>query len=176
MNFTICVFIMPKILCLSLVKVFWILLAYLINVISSYETNNWEIDSFVPDGPFIYPLEASENLTVFLCFQGLEKEWTGNKWVKYGEKFLIQNGKDSKNAHQDLVLLKFTKKYIYIFFNFIKKCLCYININTATIFLHDILPYPVSNYLLKVNNRNTRTRCEICSKLTIKTPERRHLF
>ena len=28
-------------------------------------------------------------------------------------------------------------------------------------------------YLLKVNNRNTRTRCEICSKLTIKTPERR---
>ena len=25
-------------------------------------------------------------------------------------------------------------------------------------------------YLLKVNNRNTRTRCEICSKLTIKTP------
>ena len=26
-------------------------------------------------------------------------------------------------------------------------------------------------YLLKVNNRNTRTRCEICSKLTIKTTE-----
>ena len=32
---------------------------------------------------------------------------------------------------------------------------------------------PVSIYLLKVN-RNTRTRCEICSKLTRKTPERRH--
>ena len=32
---------------------------------------------------------------------------------------------------------------------------------------------PSSIYLLKVNNRNTRTRCEICSKLTIKTPERR---
>ena len=28
-------------------------------------------------------------------------------------------------------------------------------------------------YLLKVNNKNTRTRCEICSKLKIKTPERR---
>ena len=28
-------------------------------------------------------------------------------------------------------------------------------------------------YLLKVNNRNTRTRCEICSQLTIKTPKRR---
>ena len=28
-------------------------------------------------------------------------------------------------------------------------------------------------YLLKVNNRNTRTRCAICSKLTIKTAELR---
>ena len=27
-------------------------------------------------------------------------------------------------------------------------------------------------YLLKVNNRNTRTKCKICSKLTIKAPER----
>ena len=25
--------------------------------------------------------------------------------------------------------------------------------------------------MFKVNNRNTKTRCEICSKLTIKTPE-----
>ena len=33
----------------------------------------------------------------------------------------------------------------------------------------------VGNYLLKVINRNTRTRCGICSKLTIKTPERCHL-
>ena len=33
---------------------------------------------------------------------------------------------------------------------------------------------PGGIYLLKVNNRNTRTRCAICSKLTIKTPERRH--
>ena len=32
---------------------------------------------------------------------------------------------------------------------------------------------PAGIYLLKVNNKNTRTRCEICSKLTIKTPERR---
>ena len=26
--------------------------------------------------------------------------------------------------------------------------------------------------LAKVNNKNTRTRCEMCSKLTIKKPER----
>ena len=34
-------------------------------------------------------------------------------------------------------------------------------------------PNPAGIYLLKVNNINTRTRCEICSKLTIKTPEQR---
>ena len=28
--------------------------------------------------------------------------------------------------------------------------------------------------MFKVNNRNTRTTCEICSKLTIKTPEQHH--
>ena len=33
---------------------------------------------------------------------------------------------------------------------------------------------PFGNYMFKVYNRNTRTRCEICSKLTIKTPERRY--
>ena len=32
---------------------------------------------------------------------------------------------------------------------------------------------PAGNYKFKVNNRNTRTRYEICSKLTIKIPERR---
>ena len=39
--------------------------------------------------------------------------------------------------------------------------------------------YPAGNDMFKVNNRNTRARCEICpkltrkipSKLTIKTPE-----
>ena len=39
---------------------------------------------------------------------------------------------------------------------------------------HGLGHYPAGIYLLKVNDRNTRTRCEICSKLTIKTPERRH--
>ena len=30
---------------------------------------------------------------------------------------------------------------------------------------------PAGNYMFKVNNRNTNTKCEIFSKLTIKTPE-----
>ena len=33
---------------------------------------------------------------------------------------------------------------------------------------------PVANYMFKVNNRNTGTGCEVCSKLTVKTPEQRY--
>ena len=36
---------------------------------------------------------------------------------------------------------------------------------------YPIINCPTGNYMFKVNNRNTRTRCEICSKLTI---ARRH--
>ena len=32
---------------------------------------------------------------------------------------------------------------------------------------------PAGNYIPKVNNKNTRATCQICSKLRIKTPERR---
>ena len=51
-------------------------------------------------------------------------------------------------------------------------CVARITITTITI----ITPseFPGGNYMFKVNNRNTRTRREICSKLTIKTIERRH--
>ena len=35
---------------------------------------------------------------------------------------------------------------------------------------------PALNYMFKVNNRNTKTRYELCSKLTIKTPERRRIY
>ena len=33
---------------------------------------------------------------------------------------------------------------------------------------------PTRNHMFKVNNRNTRTRYEICTKLIIKTPQRHH--
>ena len=33
---------------------------------------------------------------------------------------------------------------------------------------------PAGIYLFKANNRNTSTRCEVCSKLGVKTSERRH--
>ena len=37
--------------------------------------------AFVPNAPFLYPLKTSENLTVFWCFQGIEKGYVGNEWV-----------------------------------------------------------------------------------------------
>ena len=33
---------------------------------------------------------------------------------------------------------------------------------------------PAGKYMIKISNRNSRTMCEICSKLTKRTPERRH--
>ena len=41
---------------------------------------------------------------------------------------------------------------------------CALNLNSYS-------TIPAGIYLLKVNNRNARTRCEICSKLTIKIPD-----
>ena len=51
--------------------------------------------------------------------------------------------------------------------------LCQVTVSCESLALNlmDHLP----NRQLHVNNRNNRTRCEICLKLTIKTPERRHL-
>ena len=48
------------------------------------------------------------------------------------------------------------------------KFLTEVHFQTATI--------AADNNMIKVNNTNTRTRCEVCSKLTIKTSERRVLL
>ena len=37
---------------------------------------------------------------------------------------------------------------------------------------HDGVYSPAGIHLFQLNNRNSRARCEICSKLAIKTPER----
>ena len=36
-------------------------------------THTLVCNPFVPNAPFLYPLKASENPTVFLCFQGKRK-------------------------------------------------------------------------------------------------------
>ena len=53
--------------------------------------------------------------------------------------------------------------------NNVKSCHVFLKNNMQNLVLKT---NPAGIYLRKVNNRNTRTRCEICSMLTIKTPER----
>ena len=75
-----------------------------------------------------------------------------------------------------LELFAYNSSYIHI-----TRVICMYNSINVTIFCHrnkKIQPlagtyYPAGIYLLKVNIRNTRARCEIYSKLTIKIPERR---
>ena len=38
----------------------------------------------------------------------------------------------------------------------------------------DLCISPAKHHLFKVNNRNTKKRCEICSKSTMKTSQKRH--
>ena len=45
----------------------------------------------------------------------------------------------------------------------------------SSLSLFDVF-YSVGIYMFKANDRNTRTRCEIYSKLTLKILERRHMF
>ena len=45
-------------------------------------------------------------------------------------------------------------------------CVCW-NVNSRCLY-PGFNANPAGNYMFKVNNRNTGTRCEICSKLTIK--------
>ena len=47
-------------------------------------------------------------------------------------------------------------------------------IRISNIVSHKRLLKPSFHFMFKVNNKNTRTSCEICSKLRISTPERRH--
>ena len=38
------------------------------------------------------------------------------------------------------------------------------------------LEFPAHIFLLKVNSRNSRTRCKICSNLRVMSPERRQSY
>ena len=98
--------------------------------------------------------QKTENLAVFWCFQGVEKGCTWKKWVnnskfphRWKTKLILFISKHQRIAR------KTRFKYIWVYSE---------------------VPIPANIYLFKVNNRNTTKRCEICSKLTIKTPTRRH--
>ena len=64
--------------------------------------------------------------------------------------------------------LVLVKSFFVVFWRF-KMVRTFGNDSSTLIFF-----YPTGNYMFTVNNRNAKTRCRICSKLTIKTPERRN--
>ena len=77
----------------------------------------------------------------------------------------------------------FDTRWLFMTSNFWLSCLgiiyrprthyWWLQASQKTIAPHHSYPFPAGICLVKVNNRNTRKRCEICAKLTIKTPERR---
>ena len=70
-------------------------------------------DPFVPCAPFLYPLKASENLTVFWCFQGVEKRSISEAWVKDAFTTLFSGTAFLRGNH-----LKLFGKLILISVNF----------------------------------------------------------
>ena len=65
-----------------------------------------KLNLFVPNAPFLCPLKPSENRKVSWRFQGVEKGWIGNEWVKQISK---------RNAYSD--------KFIMLYYTFIKNVL-----------------------------------------------------
>ena len=57
--------------------------------------------------------------------------------------------------------------------SFLENSLFFIIVSLRDLGTISYYPNPLSAgiYVLQVNNRNTRTRCDICSKFTIKTPD-----
>ena len=74
------------------------------------------------------------------------------------------------SCHDRIHRLDKTRVFCFIWSNY------YLQIYHSSFSFDSIFPisnsHPTGNYMFKVNNRNTRLRCEICSKLTIMTPER----
>ena len=104
------------------------------------------LNDFERINQFLFPLEIIRKAMFFWCLLG---EW---KLINLLKILLILELKSGDHPGSQ----------------FFYKCAYYCLVTPGVLHLN-----PVSIYLLKVNNKNTRARCEICSKLTIKTPERR---
>ena len=82
----------------------------------------------------------------------ISKMWTWSEiWLMF-KMFLEYQNVTFKIADSNNVFWKCIQMLIYEPINYLNKIMC----------------YPAGNYMYKVNNRNIRTRCEICSKLAIK--------
>ena len=99
----------------------------------------------------------------------------------------LRGGKDKKSCEKNLKLIKnlyqINQKNLKVSLHQNGRIRAFTNLyfpvirareNTGQLRLGSSSTNPVGIYLFKVNKRNTRTMCEICSNLTIKTQERRH--
>ena len=114
------------------------------------------INPFFTSVPFLYPLKTSENLWFSDVFRGCKK---GTYW---------RNGLINFQP----LFHSYTLCCTNMTFNYPAGKYVLNQQNAARSVTQQEIEYsPANIYLLKVNNRNTRKRCKICSKLTIKTPQ-----
>ena len=107
------------------------------------------------------------NILSFFDVQNIKESKRKNIFLQLGRKIII--ALNSKEIYQ--ISIKNWEKLLSR--NLINTFINWSWSNHSEVFLKIALN-PAVSYMFKVNNRNTRTRCEICSKLTINIPEQRH--
>ena len=75
-------------------------------------------------------------------------------------------GESTTDTHFTLVRTYSSRTNVSFLIYYMTLPHCHVVVTTTAV--------PAGNYMFKVNNRNTRARCETCSELTIKAPDRRH--
>ena len=63
------------------IKILYQIILRLRGIMTSLNMKITVVNPFVPQARFLYPLKTLGNRKVF-CFQGVEKEYIVNKWVK----------------------------------------------------------------------------------------------
>ena len=95
---------------------------------------------------------------------------------------------ESKKNKQSFKFISYTKLKLPLSLSFANKMDCFLikcfyhyftkyrqnDQSRKSTMLAVLNSFSTCNYMSTVTNRKTRTTCEICSKLTIKTPERHH--
>ena len=78
-----------------------------------------------------------------------------------------------KNKENVLFLSHLCYSLCCFFFRFFIVRINFLNHSRQVFGVILFVSFPTGIYMFKLHNRNTTTRCEVCSKLTIKTLERR---
>ena len=122
----------------------------------------------------VQPLDVSINKPLKNYVRELLDQHLATNLVLYIEGKLTVGGKLTFTKKWVAEAWGPVKKQLNVIINLSQSCGLSNNMELSEDDLVNITVIPASIYMLKVNNKNTRTRYEICSKLTIKTPERHH--